>query len=109
MPLTSSRVRQACLDVLLCQIGEVVEYLLVRHAGGEIGEHLVDGDAHAANRRLTAALAGFEGDDILISRRHMRLPDRLDDDVQPMCHQPDCTVRYGLALESWHCRDRSEA
>src|SRR5580698_4619948 len=48
---------QACADVGFSLGGEVFEDLGFGHAPGKIIEHIVDGDAQAANAGLAAALA----------------------------------------------------
>jgi hypothetical protein len=59
-------VGEAGEDVFLGEVGEVSQNFGVGHAGGEVGEDVVDGDAHASDARLAAAFTGFEGDDVLV-------------------------------------------
>lgn len=53
-------------DVFLGEVGKVSENFGVGHAGGEVEEDIVDGDAHPSNAGLAAAFAWFEGDDVLV-------------------------------------------
>jgi hypothetical protein len=63
---TVGGVSEAGEDVLLGEVGEVGEDFGVGHAGGEVGEDVVDGDSHSSNAGFAAAFAGFEGDDVLV-------------------------------------------
>ncbi len=65
-PFALGGIAQAGSDVILCERREVVQDFLLRHPGGEIGEHVVDGDAQATDGRLAASLARLKCDDILI-------------------------------------------
>lgn len=65
--LTFRGVAEAGEDVFAGEVGEVGEDLLFGHAGREIGQDVVYGDAHAANARLAAAFAGLDGDDVVIA------------------------------------------
>ena len=68
--LAAGGVAQAGADVVLCQFGAVGQDFVVRHASGEIGEHISDGDAHTPNGGLPAALARLQRDDVLIGDAH---------------------------------------
>lgn len=50
----------------LREVGKVREDLLLAHAGREVGQHDLDGDAHAADGCLAAALAGLHGNNLLV-------------------------------------------
>jgi hypothetical protein len=50
------------LDILQRQVREVIEDFRDGHPGGEIGENIINSDAHAADARATAPLARFAGD-----------------------------------------------
>ncbi len=47
------------------EIRKVLQNLLLGHAGSQILEDVVDGNAQAANARLAAALAGLDSDELL--------------------------------------------
>ncbi len=64
--MTIGGVGKAGEDILLGQVGEVGENFGMGHARGEIGKDIVNGDAHASNAGFATALAGFEGDDVLV-------------------------------------------
>jgi hypothetical protein len=67
--LSFRRVAQTRQDVFAGEVREVGEDLLLRHPRGQIGEHVVHGDAHPVDARLTAALSGLDGDDAFV--RHV--------------------------------------
>jgi len=64
--LTISSVAQAGQDVGLGQVGEVFEDFVVGHAGGEVAQDVVNGDAHATDAGFAAAFTRFDGDDVLV-------------------------------------------
>src|SRR6266699_275525 len=53
---------EAGLDVFLRQIGEVVEDFGNRHPGREVGEDIINGNAHAANAWPAASFARLNCD-----------------------------------------------
>lgn len=61
-----SGVSQACLNVLDGEVGKVLQNLLLRHAGGEVIQHIVHGYAHAADAGFSSVLARFDRDDVTI-------------------------------------------
>lgn len=65
-PFTVRRVGQAGQDVGIGQLREIIQDLLMRHAGGKPAKHVCDCDSHVPNARATAPLARFDGDDALI-------------------------------------------
>lgn len=56
-PLTGSRKRQAGANILTSQVREVAKNVVLRHARGQVLQHVRNRDAQAANARLPAALA----------------------------------------------------
>ena len=69
-----SRVLKASRDVFLGQIGEVMQDIVFGHAGCQVLEHVVDGDAHAPDARFAAALARFDRDDVPVTFHDPNLP-----------------------------------
>ena len=63
---TVGRILQACKNVFFCEVGEIREDLLVRHARGKVLKNIIDGDAHTPDAGLSASLAGFYGDDLSV-------------------------------------------
>ena len=63
---TVGREREAGKDVLLVQVGEVLQDFCMGHAGGQIFQHVGHGDAETADARLAAALSRFQRDDVRI-------------------------------------------
>ena len=61
LPLTLCGKGEAGLDVLRRQIRKVVEDFGNGHPGRQVGEDIVNGDAHAADARAAATLAWFDG------------------------------------------------
>lgn len=59
-------VAEASEDIVLSQVGEVGKDFLVAHARSKVRQHVVHRDAHTSDTGLPAALAGLEGDDVLI-------------------------------------------
>ncbi len=74
LSLPVSGVAQTRLNILFGQVREVLQNLLVRHPGCEIGEHIVDRDPHTANRWLPAAFTRLKRDDRLIGCIHAAAP-----------------------------------
>lgn len=68
LPFTISGKAEASADIFLGEIGEVCQNLLSTHPSCQIREHVIDGDAHAADRRLATALARVKRDDVVIGR-----------------------------------------
>jgi len=68
--LAVSRERQARTDVLLRQIGEIPQNVLMRHAAGEIFQHVVDGDAQPANARFSTPLARLHRNNVSVTHSH---------------------------------------
>jgi len=66
LALPISRIAEAGQDVFFRQVGKIRQDLLVRHPGSEVGEHIVDGNTHSSDARLSPALARFDGYDVLI-------------------------------------------
>ena len=48
------------------EVGEVYKDFFGSHAGGKVGEDIIDGDTHTSDAGFAAALARFEGDDVLV-------------------------------------------
>ena len=65
-PLPVRRVSQARADVLLRQLGKVLDDFLMAHAAGQPAEHIRDRDAHSPDARLAAALARLHRDEVLV-------------------------------------------
>ena len=59
-------VGKASANVFFGEFWIIAEDLFVRHPSGEPAEHVRDGNSHRSNRRSAAALALFDGDDVLI-------------------------------------------
>ena len=57
---------EAGANVLVGQIGEVVDDLGPAHAGGNPAQHIADGNAQAAHAGASAPLARLQGDDVPI-------------------------------------------
>jgi hypothetical protein len=55
---TFRRVTETREDVFASQVREVDEDLLLCHSRGEVGEHVVHRDAHAADARLSPRFPG---------------------------------------------------
>jgi len=78
-------VGQARADVLLGQVGIILQNLLPVHPGGDPAEHVAHGDAQPPDARLAAALAGFNRDDLAVIHNHVKklphpqIPGKLDD------------------------------
>jgi hypothetical protein len=53
-------------DVLPCEFGEVVQYFLDAHTGGEVAKDVFYRNAHIADAGLAGAFARLYGDDILV-------------------------------------------
>ncbi len=68
MALTLRSILKTGENVFLRQIGKIIEDFFIGHAGSQIAEHIVHGDSHSSNARLTAALARLDSDDISIAR-----------------------------------------
>jgi hypothetical protein len=49
-------ITEASEYVFFSEVGEIIKNLLLSHSGGQIGEHVIDGDSHASYARLPAAL-----------------------------------------------------
>ena len=53
-------------DVVVGQLGKIVEDLRPAHTRGEPAEDITDGDPHAANAGLPAAFSRFDRDDLSV-------------------------------------------
>jgi len=53
--LTRSSELKYGMDVVGCEFGKLLEYLLTCHAPGKVLEHVVDGDARASDAWLAGA------------------------------------------------------
>lgn len=71
-----SRILKTSPDVLLRQIREITEDIFIGHAGREVLENIIDGDAHAPDARLPATLTVFDCDDVFVTIH----------DTTPRCH-----------------------
>ncbi len=49
------------------EVGKVFEDFLIGHAGGKIGQHIIDGDSHSSNAGFAAAFARFKRDPIAVA------------------------------------------
>lgn len=54
-------------NIFFCKVRKIFQDFILRHTRGEILQDIVDGDAHAADARLAAALAGLDSDDVLVT------------------------------------------
>ena len=52
------------------QVGEVLEDLLLGHPRREVAKDIIDGDSHSSDAGLSATLARFYGNDVLISHSY---------------------------------------
>lgn len=66
-----SRERQAGLDVLASQFGEIRENFVNCQVRGQVLQDVIYGKSPAADARLSTALAGLNGDDVLVIRAPM--------------------------------------
>jgi hypothetical protein len=66
LPFAVSRIGEAGADVVLGQFGEVAQDFLMGLAGGEPTEHIRDGNPHLPYARATAALTGFDRDNVMV-------------------------------------------
>ncbi len=48
------------------EVGKIGQDCLGVHAGGKVGEDIIDGDAHGAGAGFAATFVRFEGDDVLV-------------------------------------------
>jgi hypothetical protein len=62
--------RQARLDILFNQIWKILQDLLRAHAGGRIGEYIIDRDSHTENTRFTTPFTGFDRDNMFVGCIH---------------------------------------
>ncbi len=53
-------------DIVVGEVGEVYKDFFGSHAGGKVGEDIIDGDTHTSDAGFAATLARFEGDDVLV-------------------------------------------
>src|SRR5215472_12809960 len=86
--------RVAGLDVLGGQVWEVLEYLGLRHSRSQVAEHVVYGDAHPSNARLSAAFARLNGYDVPVVHEITLAPSQLPSkglmDAKSAGHQNAC-------------------
>ena len=59
-------------NIFFCKVRKIFQNFVVRHARGEVLQDIVNGDAHSADARLAAALAGLDRDDVLVTHLVMR-------------------------------------
>ena len=87
--LPLSGIGETSQDVLVPQLGEVLENVLFGRAGRELRQHVVHGDAQAANAGLPTALARLDRDAVKghasDSRRRCR---RYQETVRPVLPMP---------------------
>jgi hypothetical protein len=57
---------QASQDVLAGKVGKISQDLILRHAGSEVLQYVVDSDAQPADTRLATTLVRLDGDSVLI-------------------------------------------
>ena len=53
-------------DVLAGKVGKISQDLILRHAGSEVLQYVVDSDAQPADTRLATTLVRLDGDSVLI-------------------------------------------
>src|SRR5205085_9293002 len=84
LTLTICGKRQTSFDVFAREVRKIVKNLFLGHPRGQIVEYVIDGDAHASNAWLTAALARLNGDVVLIIHSlRLRLPGLWVKDASP--------------------------
>jgi len=59
-------VAEAGENVLLGEIRKVSEDFLMRHPRSKLGQYVINGDAHPPNAGFSTALAGLDGDELVI-------------------------------------------
>src|SRR5918994_1240397 len=64
--LVVSGIGKAGPNVFAPKLREVGQNLGLVHAASQVFHNVLDGDAHAADDRLAAALAGLDSDDVLV-------------------------------------------
>src|SRR5699024_8305244 len=67
LALAVSRELQAGPNICAREIREIIENLVLGHAGSEVFEHIVDRDPKPSNAGLPATFSGFDGDDRLFA------------------------------------------
>jgi len=53
-------------NIVVGEVGEVYKDFFGSHAGGKVGEDIINGDTHTSDAGFAAALARFESDDVLV-------------------------------------------
>ena len=71
--ITVSSERERCTNIFFRQLRKVADYFLLRHAGGKHLQNIADGDTHAADCCLPAALPRLNSDDALVGFVHTGL------------------------------------
>lgn len=64
--LAVGRERQGGADIVALEVGEVGEDLLLTHPASEVVQHVVHGNAEAADAGLAAPLPGLDGDALAV-------------------------------------------
>jgi len=59
-------VGEAGKNIIAGEIRKVCQDFFGRHAGGEIGEDIIDSDPHPSNAGFATALSRFQGNDVLV-------------------------------------------
>lgn len=59
-------ISQAGANIIYSEIRKFLQDFFLRHSGGQIFEHIIYSNPHAANARLASPLTRFDGDDVLI-------------------------------------------
>ena len=75
-PLSISRERQTCADVLARKIGKISDDRRFGHAAGEIVQHVVDRDTQSSDARLAATLPRLDRNAILVIHSRRILAER---------------------------------
>ena len=65
-PLAISGITEARENIFFRQVREFVEDLFMGHAGGQIVEHVVDGNAHPPDARFSASFPRVYGDNAFV-------------------------------------------
>jgi hypothetical protein len=68
-----SGIAEARKDVLVSKVGEVSKYFFLSHSGSKIGQHVVDGDPHAADAWLSAPFSRLDRDDAFVRHAYILL------------------------------------
>lgn len=63
---TIGGVGEASQNIVAGQVGKVCQNFLGGHTGGQVGEHIINGDPHSSDARFAATFTWFKDNDVSV-------------------------------------------